>query len=148
MLRFPHQLTRLDHYPQNLVVHSQQGRQTLRDEHETAAKHGLNGLGYHYWITEEGQIFEVRPMFAKGAHSLSHNCWWGVCLSGDCRKRAPTPQQYEALGRLAQYLAGGAESFRLCLHRDLDDTDCPGDYFDRGKVPLVAPCLWTVKKEK
>jgi hypothetical protein len=141
MLRFPSQFTRLDCYPANLVVHSQQGRINLRDEHDSAASRGLNGLGYHYWITGEGQIFEVRPMFARGAHSLSHNGWWSVCLAGDCRKLAPSPQQYEALGRLAQYLACGAPSFKLHLHRDLDDTDCPGTYFDRAKVPINAPCL-------
>jgi N-acetylmuramoyl-L-alanine amidase len=145
MLRFPNQFRRLNNCPVDLVVHSQQGRQNLPEEHESAARNGLNGLGYHYWITEDGRIFEVRPMFARGAHSLSHNGWWGICLAGDCRKREPSPQQYLALGKLAQYLAGGAPSFTLHLHRDLDDTDCPGNYFNRAKVPINAPCLWAQK---
>jgi hypothetical protein len=148
MLKFPRQFSRLDVYPAHLVVHSQQGRQGLTDEHESAVRQGLNGLGYHYWITPEGRIYEVRPQFAKGAHSLSHNGWWGVCLQGDCRKSDATPEQHEALGQLAQYLSGGCQRFTLHLHRDLDDTDCPGPMFRKEKTPLVAPALWAVKERQ
>jgi N-acetylmuramoyl-L-alanine amidase len=146
LLTFPHRFARLDCVPMHLVVHSQQGKQDLSEEQECASKRGLNGLGYHYWLSPTGRIYEVRPVFAKGAHSISHNGWWGVCLQGDCRKNRPTAEQYAALAKLAQYLSTGTLKFLLHLHCELDDTDCPGQMFEKDKVPLQQPCYWASTK--
>jgi hypothetical protein len=69
-----------------------------------------------------------------------------VCLQGDCRKADASPQQHEALGQLAQYLGDGCQRFALHLHCELDDTDCPGQMFEKDKVPLQQPCYWASTK--
>ena len=128
----------LKRHPFMLVIHSPQTTLSMQRVHDEAiSAQGWLGIGYHYWITEKGEVYQCRDRNWRGAHCTGYNDQWGVALAGDCRKVAPTAKQYSALTALIYHLSFGEPRFELALHRDLCDTDCPGLRWDSGRLGML-----------
>lgn len=92
-------------------------------------KNGFSGVGYHYYIRNNGDIYIGRPERIIGAHCKGSNSTSiGICLEGDFRKRNPTPEQLKSLRELVFELV---IRYNLDVkkdvynHRDLFPTLCP-----------------------
>ena len=87
------------------------------------------GIGYHFVIRQDGTIERGRPQDMIGAHAQGFN--WesiGINVAGDFEQAQPKPEQVESLARLITYLSGDDQYGKLKIvgHRDLMETDCPG----------------------
>lgn len=90
-------------------------------------------IGYHYYITADGTVYDCRPPTRQGAHCCAggrNRTALGVCLAGHLDDDRPTDAQIEALVELLCVLC-----VRYALpvsviegHRDVPGarTDCPG----------------------
>ena len=96
---------------------------------------GFRDIGYHFYITRDGEICQGRPLEKVGAHCRNHNSHSiGICYEGglDARgnpKDTRTPEQRSALHLLVYQLLQQFRNARVCGHRDLSP-DLDGD----GKV--------------
>lgn len=128
-----------------IVIHSQQGSQSLHAEHQACidTRH-WSGLGYNFWIERSleertpATIWRGRPLWAVAAHCIGANKnSYGICLAGDARKLGPTPSQMWALVDLIHSLFVSSPNLLLwCFHRDIltADTDCPGSCLAEPEV--------------
>jgi N-acetylmuramoyl-L-alanine amidase len=112
-----------------IVVHitdSPQGRgDDAADIHRWHQEKGFAGIGYHYVITEAGEVQAGRPEYWEGAHVKGHNDGSiGVVLVAD---RKLTRPQRAALYELLIELCGRHPRAIVYGHRDLDAKKrCPG----------------------
>lgn len=92
---------------------------------------GWRGIGYHYLVGVDGEVWAGRPEGEQGAHCLGHNAYSiGVCYVGgldavgqpaDTR----TPRQREALLGLLRSLRRRYPAARIRSHRDFAAKACP-----------------------
>ncbi len=129
------------HYPRS-YGDSVTEMQFIQDYHQHAK--GWNDIGYHFLIDPEGRIFEGRPIGVQGAHVLRHNPGnIGISIMGNYHPPANdvfTPETRRSFVTLGSYIRDnysvGISSFYA--HRDLGDTDCPGDGLYAQKASLAA----------
>lgn len=95
----------------------------IRMEH---LQRGFSDIGYHYVISEQGEIQPGRPITKQGAHVSGHNPGnIGICLIGGLDKTGKpadtyTEVQYELLRYLITDLASkfGIKEENILGHRD------------------------------
>jgi LysM repeat protein len=105
-----------------------------------------NGLAYHFVIgngseSGDGQI-EVSERWRRqiqGGHVRSdayNQNSIGICLVGDFQKSRPTKRQMKAAIGLVDHVKNGLLAKRpdLLLHRDIQETICPGKYFPEKDI--------------
>lgn len=88
-------------------------------------KLGYKTIGYHYYITRDGQVHEGRPLWQVGAHCKGHNQHSiGICYEGgidaagyacDTRTKAQRESMYALLCRLHDQFPSAI----IMGHRDL-----------------------------
>lgn len=99
--------------------------------HESHLAQGWAGIGYHYVIRKDGSIEQGRPENTIGAHAYGYNAnSIGINVAGNFEVGEPTDAQKDSLAMLVGYLA---EKYgvvinpnKVCGHRDLMATACPG----------------------
>lgn len=92
--------------------------------HRWHLERGWSGIGYHYVITESGEIQPGRPWYWPGAHVSGFNTGSvGVCLIG---RQTFTKEQMTALKALLKTLNSQFPDAVVLGHRDLDPSKtCP-----------------------
>ena len=92
---------------------------------------GWADIGYHYLVGRDGRIYEGRAVTAQGAHAGGANNKnnLGISVIGNFSRALPVPAQLAALrGFLAdRKVAYGIRGAAVLGHRDLGNTECPGD---------------------
>ena len=89
--------------------------------------------GYHYYITRDGQTYQIRHEQLVGAHAVGYNSHsLGVCYEGGLDEHGNaadtrTPRQKRALLKLLKKLKAAHPDAQILGHRDLPDVhkDCP-----------------------
>jgi hypothetical protein len=109
----------------------------LQKYHQTQADPKAD-IAYHFYIPEDGKIYEARPLGYMGSHSEGDNGNnLGIVLNGDFRQKRPDIRQIQALRSLLTALrcpCGFVEGLwthqqRKALHFHGDpqhSTECPG----------------------
>ncbi len=125
-----------------IVLHHSAGRGTLEDVDRIHRKRGYTCIGYHCYITRNGEVNLGRPLLAVGAHAKGHNKnTIGICLEGDFRKDEPTDKQIEALTLTVKNLMRTIPTIKTIYnHRDLCKTLCP-------VIDLKSKVLKLIKEE-
>jgi hypothetical protein len=91
-------------------------------------KRHFTDIGYHFVITGDGYIHEGRSINKMGANVIGHNKHTlGICLTGDFRKDEPTKEQLNSLIILCKTINQKYGEKKICGHRDLQATVCPGN---------------------
>ncbi|GBP27042.1 Peptidoglycan-recognition protein LB [Eumeta japonica] len=92
---------------------------------------GWFDIGYNFCVGGDGAAYEGRGWAARGVHAGRGNALsLGICLIGDWSGELPPTQQLEttkALIAAAVELGVVSEDHRLVGHRQMTDSDCPGD---------------------
>jgi len=102
---------KVTNFPEMVILHHSSGTDSdplLDTSHHTAeimeAHHlsmGWIGLGYHYVIHKNGDIWKGRPEGVEGAHTVGKNkVSIGICLSGNFDATLPTKEQEASLKTL------------------------------------------------
>jgi N-acetyl-anhydromuramyl-L-alanine amidase AmpD len=104
---------------------------TAEDIHRWHLANGWAGIGYHFFVTKEGLIYEGRPLNTIGAQIAGHNSRGiGICVEGNYELEQHLPEaQYKAVQELLDYLKTIYPNAELVGHRDIAASACPGRYF-------------------
>lgn len=138
------------HYPKT-YADSVAEIQFIQDFHKNGR--GWNDIGYHFLIDPFGAIFEGRPMNAVGAHVKYRNTGnIGISFMGNHHppvSHPVTPETVNSFTTVGRYLkvTYSVDRSSFYAHRDIQDTDCPGDDLYarveelRGRIfdPLPTP---------
>ena len=123
---------------------------TFRRCKEDHLKRGWKDIGYHYYITRDGQVHEGRPLWQEGAHCKGHNKHSiGICYEGGldalgqaCDTR--TKAQRESMRALLTRLHDQFPSAIIMGHRDLSP-DLDGDgHVEPEEWLKFCPCFHAI----
>jgi hypothetical protein len=96
---------------------------------------GWPGIGYHYFITGQGQIQQTNELTTLSKHAGQYDpVAIGICFAGDFTNAIPTPTQIDAGAQLIAWLLS---QFGLTLaavngYKELVITQSPGQQWDNG----------------
>ena len=105
---------------------------TAKQIHEWHKSNGWSGIGYHFFVRKNGEIYCGRPLWALGAHVQGmNNCSIGICAEGDYhnRDKVMPEAQKQAIKELVTYLKGIYPEAKIVGHREIGDSNCPGRYY-------------------
>ena len=90
-----------------------------------------NGIGYHFVIHQNGDVYEGRPINTIGAHAQGENSdSIGICVCGNLDKNNMTKEQEQSLKELLVYIRNIYGELQLMRHSDVNNTTCPGKNFN------------------
>ncbi len=98
---------------------------TVEDLEACHEARGFKGIGYHYYITRDGQLHFCRPERLPGAHARKYNQHSiGVCYEGGLNEKGRpadtrTPAQKATLASLLYSLKIDYPDAAIIGHRDL-----------------------------
>ncbi|XP_062241638.1 peptidoglycan recognition protein 5 isoform X1 [Platichthys flesus] len=102
---------------------------SIQRDHMT--ERGFSDIGYNFLVEGGGIVFEGRGWGVVGAHTKGNNLdSLGIAFIGNFNNDAPSK---EAILSVKQLLQSGVSQGFLCKefsllgHRDLGDTECPGE---------------------
>ncbi len=98
-------------------------------------KQGWPGIGYHYFITDDGRLQQTNELTTAATHAGSYNAASiGVCFAGDFTQAGPTPAQIEAGAQLIAWLLRqfNLEVSEVKGYKELVNTQSPGAQWDAG----------------
>jgi len=100
-------------------------KQRMRDLQRIHQGQGWTDIGYALVCFPSGRIYEGRPAWAVGAHTLGHNTGYaGWSADGNYETSEPTPELLDACHRAR--VALGVADKPLFGHYQLGPTACPG----------------------
>lgn len=119
-----------------IIVHctaTPEGRaHTVKDVDAWHRQRGFNGIGYHYLIGINGEVWEGRPIEKAGAHTEGYNSTSiGVSYVGGMDKEMKNPKdtrtqaQKDSLARLLKELVIKFPKAKIYGHRDFAKKACP-----------------------
>nr|AXS59128.1 peptidoglycan recognition protein LB [Leguminivora glycinivorella] len=96
-------------------------------------------IAYHFGVGSDGVAYEGRGWPILGAHALHfNNISIGICVIGDWSNSTPPAEQIKTVKSL---IAAGVDlgyiqpNYKLLGHRQVRDTECPGQtFFDAVKA--------------
>lgn len=100
---------------------------------------GWSGIGYHFFVRKNGEIYRGRPLSAVGAHAAGCNSdSVGVCAEGDysSERTMPTAQK-RALAELLVYLKQVYPNAEIKGHKEVGATGCPGAYYPLEEMKKI-----------
>lgn len=119
-----------------IIIHctaTPEGRaHTVKDVDTWHRQRGFDGIGYHYLIGINGEVWEGRPIEKAGAHTTGHNATSiGIAYVGgmDSQMKNPkdtrTQAQKDSLVRLLKELVIKFPNVEIYGHRDFAKKACP-----------------------
>ncbi|MCL4297125.1 MAG: N-acetylmuramoyl-L-alanine amidase [Anaerolineae bacterium] len=98
-------------------------------------KQGWPGIGYHYFITADGQLQQTNELTTVASHAGDYNpIAIGICFAGDFTQASPTPAQIEAGAQLIAWLLRERNLSLSSVfgYKELVNTQSPGAQWDSG----------------
>lgn len=122
--------------PKMIVLHHPDAVScSIEDIHRWHLENGWSGCGYHYFVRKDGTVYIGRDEKAVGAHCLNYNAVSiGICVEGNFNVEAMGEAQYNALLKLIRFICNKYGINKICGHRELNSTDCPGGKFPIDKI--------------
>lgn len=110
-----------------IVVHHRGGNGDVYSIHQQHLKQGWAGIGYHYYIRKNGEVYQGRPIKYMGSHCKNNNrCSVGICFEGNFSKEKPTAEQIQSGKELVKHIKKMYKKiYKVVNHRDLFPTACP-----------------------
>ncbi|XP_018369939.1 PREDICTED: peptidoglycan-recognition protein LB-like [Trachymyrmex cornetzi] len=94
---------------------------------------GWYDIGYNFVIGEDGNVYEGRGWDYIGAHAIGYNTQSiGICIIGDFTDFLPDEIALKTLNKLIAYgvsLGKIRKNYNVIGHRQVRDTECPGEIF-------------------
>ena len=88
---------------------------------------GWSGIGYHFYVRKNGEIYRGRPIWAVGAHAEDSNSnSIGICTEGNFDTETMPQAQEKAIKELLEYLKALYPKAQVKGHREVCATGCPG----------------------
>lgn len=132
-----------------VLHHAAASQATPQQIHEWHLKRGWIGAGYNVYVRKDGSVWELRPLWAVGAHAEGVNSESiGVCAEGIYHPSSSQPYdrempaaQLDALVKVIKDLLEEYPSIKWIKgHKEVPGaaTACPGCYFPLEKIVMAA----------
>ena len=96
-----------------------------------------SGIGYHFYIEKDGNIYTGRPIGTIGAHCKGHNHYSiGICFEGDFENEHMNDLQIKAGQELIQMIKNLYPDINICTHGEAwgQNTSCAGKNFPKDRL--------------
>lgn len=118
-----------------IIIHHRAGNGDVQSIHQGHLNNGWSGIGYHYYVRKDGSIYEGRPEYASGAHTVNFNSTAiGVCFEGNFDTEFMKEKQLNSGRELLFYLSKKYPNTEIKKHKDFNSTACPGKNFPFKEV--------------
>ncbi len=118
-----------------IVLHHRAGNGDVDSIHNEHLKNGYSGIGYHFYVRKDGQVFQGRPIDKIGAHCKGYNNKTiGICFEGNFESEAMSDKQIKAGQKLISYVKKIYPNISIKNHKDLFNTACPGRNFPIDEI--------------
>ena len=112
---------------------ARQSVETIHNFHKNTR--GWSGIGYHFYIRRNGDIYKGRPTNKRGVHTKGQNYRsLAICLEGNFEIENPTEEQYKSSRELVEMLRHTYKELKVKQHKDFGDTKCAGANFNIEEV--------------
>lgn len=97
---------------------------------------GWCGIGYHFFVRKNGEIYRGRPIWAVGSHVQGMNsCSIGICAEGSYMRETMPAAQKKAIAELLDYLkTEHYPNAEIVGHREIGSSDCPGTNYPLAEL--------------
>ena len=113
-----------------IVLHHRAGNGDVMSVHKQHQALGYAGIGYHFYVCKNGEIFKGRPIDSIGAHTAGvNNLSIGVCFEGNFENESMSKIQVAGGRKLLAYLKTLYPHAEIKRHKDFQKTLCPGANF-------------------
>lgn len=115
-----------------IVLHHAAGTGSVEDIHSWHINgNGWAGIGYHFYVRKNGEVYAGRPVDTVGAHTYGENSHTiGICFEGNFENETMSDAQKNAGAELVAKLRKDFPTVkRVSAHRDHNSTACPGKNF-------------------
>lgn len=103
--------------------------------HNYHLKLGWSGIGYHFYVRKDGEVWRGRPIDTTGAHATNYNYnSVSVCAEGNFEIEEMDAAQRKSITELLAYLWGLYPSAAAKRHRDVAATACPGRFYPYAEI--------------
>lgn len=93
------------------------------------------GIGYAFVVGKKGEIWQTQPLDVISYHARSNNSEsLGVMVIGNFMETTPSNKQMVALHKLLRHLKSINRDWVIKGHRDVVETDCPGELFPMDEI--------------
>lgn len=121
-----------------VLHHADATKCTVQDVHKWHLNKGYSGIGYHFFVSKKGEIYEGRPIESVGAHCYGFNkCSIGICAEGDFTKDIMPDIQKKAINEILLYLKNIYPKAEIKGHKELTATACPAPNFPLEELKKV-----------
>lgn len=122
----------------NIVLHHRAGNGDLKSIHNQHLNQGWAGVGYHFYIRKNGEIWQGRPQDAVGSHCPNFNSISvGICFEGNFETEKMQDTQLNSGIWLIKKLKKDYLNATIKGHKELYATACPGKNFPLGKLKIA-----------
>lgn len=113
-----------------IILHHSAGSGTAEEVHRIHQGQGWPGIGYHFYVRKNGEVYRGRPEDRIGTHTSHYNAGSiGICFEGNFERDTMNQAQYDAGVELIRYLLDKYGQPAIMKHRDFNATACPGRKF-------------------
>ena len=128
-------------------VEADQTVETINNFHRF--NRGWAGIGYHFYIRPDGQIYKGREVTVQGVHTPgANNKSIGICLTGNFNYSKPNADQIESVVKLIRWLNKNYKKLEIVGHRDKASSQCPGDKFPLEEIKEMVGGKMTKEKKE
>ncbi|MBM7833323.1 peptidoglycan recognition protein family protein [Clostridium sardiniense] len=137
VVKFDKELEELKNPSLIIIHHTEEIGWNIHKVHNHHKTLGWEGIGYNYFIEENGTIIEGRGMHI-GAHTKGfNNKSIGICLNGNFDLSYPSKEQIKSLCNMCNMLM---QKYNIPIesvigHREVEGVtkSCPGYYFNMNE---------------
>ena len=96
---------------------------------------GWSGIGYHFYVRKNGEVYRGRPIWAVGSHAQGRNSdSIGICAEGNFDIEKMPQAQKSAIKELLKYLKELYPNTTISGHKDVGATGCPGNNYPLSEL--------------
>lgn len=136
-LKFKNKLTKRKKTVRLFIHHAAAQNASVATVHQWHLNRGWAGIGYNFYITKDGTIYQGRGWDYVGAHCTGYNSTSvGICFEGNYEAETdmPAAQYNSGVALIREALSKYPTITEICGHKAHGATACPGKYFPLSQM--------------
>lgn len=129
-LTFKNSLSKRKSTDKLILHHAAAASCSVQDIHSWHLANGWSGIGYHFFIRKNGEVWQGRQIDTVGAHAAGSNSRSvGICFEGNFENEIMSDFQLSSGIELVSYIKSKYSGLQILKHSDVNATACPGKSF-------------------
>lgn len=136
----------IDHHSSTkMPMTDEEAIELIRSIHAAHIRKGNRGIDYNFLVAGNGSVFDGRGLKYEGGHVLNGGKSTGmnarsvgICALGDFEHNQMPEAMKDGLKRINRDVAQQYGITEIIKHKDVKDTDCPGQYFPFDEIKEYA----------